>query len=416
MIKIIKQKIYNFLRQSEKYTKTDMVYLFKGGSWLTAGQIVSSICSFLLAIAFANLLPKETYGNYKYILSIASLLAIPTLSGIDTAIIQAVARGYEGSFIKGLKTKIQWGLFGGLASLILSGYYYFNNNFTLTFAFLIAGIFVPFMDSFNIYSSFLIGKKLFNIQTKYISSVRILSIGTIISTLFFTKNLFIIIFAYFFSYSLFRAIFLIITLKRYIPNKEKDSGTISYGKHLSLMNIINALANCLDKVLVFHYLGAVELAIYSFAIIPPEQLKGFLKNIRPLALPKLSNKTTKEIKKTIFQKTIKLGLFISIGVIVYILLAPYFYKIFFPQYLDSVFYSQVFSISLITAISILPVSALQAKMAKKELYKLNIYGPIIEIFLLLFSVYFYGILGIILARVISRFINLGMSYWLFKKI
>ena len=74
MIKKIKEKIYNLLRWSEKYTKTDMVYLAHGGFWLSFGQIISSLSSFLLAIAFANLLPKETYGNYKYILSIASIL------------------------------------------------------------------------------------------------------------------------------------------------------------------------------------------------------------------------------------------------------------------------------------------------------------------------------------------------------
>ena len=84
-----------------------MVYLFKNGSWLAKEQIISSICSFLLAIAFANLLPKETCSSYGYILSIAGLLAIPTLSGINTATTQAVARKYEESFIKELKTKIR---------------------------------------------------------------------------------------------------------------------------------------------------------------------------------------------------------------------------------------------------------------------------------------------------------------------
>ena len=78
----IKIKAYNLLRWSEKWTKTDMIYLARGGFWLTLGQVISSLSAFLLAIAFANLLPKETYGEYKYILSIASILAIPTLTGM----------------------------------------------------------------------------------------------------------------------------------------------------------------------------------------------------------------------------------------------------------------------------------------------------------------------------------------------
>ena len=416
MIKNLYHKLYNFLRQSEKYTKTDMVYLFKGGSWLTGGQIISSICSFLLAIAFANLLPKETYGSYKYILSIAGLLAIPTLSGINTAIIQSIARGYEGSFIKGLKTKIRWGLLGGLASLILSSYYYFNDNITLTFAFLITGIFIPFMDSFNIYGALLIGKKKFKISTIYNIIIKILSFIIIISVLFITNNIFLIIFTYFLSNTLLRLLFLFITIKKFKLNKEKDSETISYGKHLSLIDIISIIASQLDKILIFHYLGAIELAIYAFAVAIPEQIKSLLKNISILALPKFSEKSIEEIKKTIFKKMAWMSLFIALGTVFYIIAAPYIYKLFFPQYIESVFYSQIFSISLITAIAILPTSALQAKMAKKELYQLNIYSPLIQIILLFFFIYFYGLLGIILARVINRFIHCFFICWLIKRI
>ena len=79
-----KQKLISILRWSEKYTQTDMVYLTRGGFWLILGKIVFNISGFLLIIAFANLLSKEAYGTYQYVLSVASILAIPTLSPIPT--------------------------------------------------------------------------------------------------------------------------------------------------------------------------------------------------------------------------------------------------------------------------------------------------------------------------------------------
>lgn len=407
---------YHFLRKSQKYTKTDNVYLVKYGGWLTLGQMITSLCSFLLALVFANLLPKETYGIYKYILSITGLLAIPTLTGIDTAVIQAVSRGYEGSVIKGLKTKIHWGILGSLSSLGLAIYYYFNGNVALTISFLIISVFLPLMDSFYIYDAVLSGKKLFDIKVKYSVLVHFLSTSAIIITLFLTKNLLLIILVYFLSYTLFRSIFLALTLKKFSLNKKEDSQTISYGKHLTLINIINILSDQLDKILIFHCLGAAELAIYSFAIIPPEQLKSFLKNINVLILPKLSARPKEEIKAALSQKMIRFALFIGLGIAIYIILAPAFYRIFFPQYLKSVFYSQIFSISLITAIAILPSSALQSKMAIKQLYQLNIFSPLIQIGLLILFIHLYGLLGVILARVIWRFINLFIVYWLSKKI
>ena len=417
MIKELKQKIYNLLRWSEKYTKTDMVYLTKGGSWLTLGNIVSSASSFLLAIAFANLLPKETYGIYKYILSIAGILAIPTLSGMGTAITQAVARGYEGSFLPALKTKIRWGLLGGLASLALAGYYYFNDNTTLTISFLITAVFLPFMDSFGTYNALLQGRKLFGISTKYGIISQIIAIAILIATLFFTKNLFLIILAYFASWTLMRFIFLKITLKKFPLNATQDPETISYGKHLSLIGILGTIAAYLDRILIFHYLGATEVAIYSFAIAIPEQLKGSFKNIPALALPKLAQRSFKEINSVLCQRLLKL--FIIGGLIagIYILVAPYIFKIFFPKYLDSIFFSQIFAFTIAIRMPFALFStAGQAKLTqipKKMLYWTNVLPQLILVGSLFLLTKLYGIPGVIVAKyifLISTFI-IGFIFW-----
>jgi len=281
---------------------------------------------------------------------------------------------------------------------------------------LIAAIFSPFMDSFTLYGALLGGKKLFDISTKYRVITQIISVSILIATLFLTKNVFLILFAYFISYTSLRFIFLKITLKKISLNQKEDPKTLPYGKYLSLLDVIGTISNYLDRVLVFHYLGAIELAIYSFAIIPSEQIKGFLKVVHSLALPKFAQREKEEIKKTVFKKMVKFSFFIAIIVILYIILAPFLYKIIFPQYMDSVFCSQIFSISLITAIAILPTAALQAKMAKKQLYQLNIYSSLIQIAMLFLFIHFYGLLGVILARIIYRFINAVLLCFLIKKI
>jgi len=416
MISKIKKKAKEILLWSQKYTKTDMIYLARGGFWLTLGQAISSISSFLLAIAFANLLPKETYGTYKYILSIASILAIPTLSGMGTAVTQAVARGYEGSLIPALKTKIRWGLLGGLASLILAGYYFYQGNATLTISFLISAVFLPFMDSFGIYDSLLQGRKLFDISTKYFIISQIIAIASLIAVLFFTKNLFLILFTYFASWTLMRFIFFKITLKKFSPNPSQDPQTISYGKHLSLMGIIGTIASYLDRLLIFHYLGAAEVAIYSIAIAPPEQIKSLFKSIGTLALPKFAPKSKEEIQKTTIEKTLKLALAVTGITAIYIIATPLIYKIFFPRYTESILFSQIFAISLITIPLLIPYSALQARASKKELYLFTTFSSIFQIIALLIGIYFYGLMGIIIARIITRIFNFTFVSVLIKKI
>ena len=404
---LLKIKIYRLLRWSEKYTKTDMVYLAKGGFWLTLGQIISSLSSFLLAIAFANLLPKETYGTYKYVLSIVGILSIPTLAGMNTAVTRAVARGDEGSFLPALKSKIKWGLLGGISSLILAGYYYFNDNQALTFTFLITAIFIPFIDSFALYGALLQGKKKFDIASKYGILIKIIASGSIFLTIYFTKNLLVILFVYLASYTFLRLIILKLSLKFVINNKKEDPETISYGKHLSLIGVVNIFASYLDKLLIFHYLGSAELAIYSFAIAPVNQIKMLSKNINALVLPKLSQRPAKKIDSLMLKRLFFLLITGLLMMLIYVIIAPFLYNLIFPKYSESIMLSQIFSLKIPFALLIAfldsAITSKLTKVPKNIYYKLGIYPNIFLIMLLLYLTPLLGILGVILAKILSTF-------------
>jgi len=75
MIAKFKNKIYWFLRNTQKYTGTDNVYLARGGVWLFLGETISIGISILSGLAFANLIDPAIYGKYRYILSLAYLLS-----------------------------------------------------------------------------------------------------------------------------------------------------------------------------------------------------------------------------------------------------------------------------------------------------------------------------------------------------
>lgn len=412
--KKIKTKIYKYLRLSEKYIKTDMVYLTKGGFWLIFGQVTSSVLSFLLAVAFANIATKETYGIYKYILSLTGILGIFTLSGMGTAITQATGRGFEGSLNQVLKTKIKWGLLAGLTSVILAIYYYVNNNSVLAISFLIAAPFLPFIDSFGVYDSYLTGKKLFKNSSKYKTIIQFISVAFLIITLYFTKNLFLILLAYFIPLVVLNFIFLKIAIRKFKPNKNIDRETISYGKHISLNNVMGIISAQMDKILIFHYLGVVDLAIYTFATAVPEQVKKLSGSLAVLVFPKFSEKSVKEIKSGMKNKFLRLFLFGFIITAIYILAAPFIYNLFFPEYKDSVFYSQIFSLSMLNIFSMPASVFLSAKKKIKEQYLINILQFSFQIISMFLLILWQGLFGLIIARILTRFfgslINLIFYY------
>ncbi|KND48413.1 MAG: O-antigen export protein [Parcubacteria bacterium C7867-005] len=400
----LKQKAHNALRRSEGFFKTDMVYLAKGGFWLTLTQFVGTLSALILSIAFAHLFSKDAYGTYKYILALSGIIGTFTLTGLGSAVTQSVARGFDSSLKKAFKTMLKWSTLITVAALSGSIYYYFNDNLLLSASLIIIGIASPIIDATSLFVSYLSGKKEFK-TLSVLNMIGILfpNICLVIS-LFFTKNVLMIVLVYFASYVLVLSLSYLYTITRFRPQSQDDPEIVSYAKHLTLLGILNAVADQIDKVLVFHYVGAVELAVYSFAVALPLQIKGTLKGIAVLAFPKFAERPIEGIMKDIKQKMLRL-LFITVCIVtVYILVSPYLYKLLFPQYLESVIYSQVFSLSLLGFISSFPSTVLQAKKYIKGLYWANMLVAITKIVLLFVFVYMWGVWGVVIARITYEYI------------
>ena len=414
-IQTIKDKTYGLLRKTQKYTGTDNVYLAKGGFWLTLGQIISSAAGFLLAMAFGRLLDPATYGNYRYIISLAEILVIFTLYGINTAVTQAVARNLEGSFYTGFKTKLKWGSLGGLAAIAVASYYWIRGNEILPVPRLVAAMFFPLMYSAGIYNGFLAGKKLFNVQAKYNIANQIIATGAMIATLFFTKNLFWLIAVYFVSHAFLNYFFYLLTKFKFRPNKKEDPQSLSYGKHLSLMQVFSVIADQSDKILLFNLTGSGPLAVYQFALIIPDQIRDILKSVGTLAFPKLAEKSSQEIKANIKEKSFKLFLLASVIIIAYMIAAPHIYKIFFPRYLDSIYYSQIYILSLLAFPFVLFDTSFTAKAKKKELYLLQIAPSVFQMILYVGLIPFLGIMGVLIALLGRKVFSIILTLFLFRK-
>ncbi|RJQ35643.1 hypothetical protein C4566_00205 [Candidatus Parcubacteria bacterium] len=402
MLNKIHNLVYRLLRKSEQYTHTDMVYLAKGGFWLTLGQVIVSASAFLSAIAFANLLPKETYGNYRYILSLIGILEIFTLGGINTSLIQAIAQKMEGSFWLSFIAKLKWSIMASLASLGIAIYYYLHQNIGLTISFVIISIMLPLLRASGLYLSILNGRKDFRLASIYSSYTRIIATATTILVLFFTDNIFAILVAFFVPETILQFIFTWIYIKKHPLNKTKDETAISYGINLSAMDLIKTIAAQVDKVLIYHYLGAVQLAVWSFTTAPVSQIKSVLMNIKSLALPKLSEADDQTIKTSFLDKVKKVELLAIVIVIAYVGLAPFLYKIFFPKYLESVVYSQVYILTLLFFPRSFLSTAMTAKKKIKELYNIRIISPILKIIILFFALKFFSLWGIVVGMVVSE--------------
>ena len=277
-MKKIRNKIYKLLRWSEKYTKTDMVYLTKGSTWLTLGYGVNIIKGLIISILMANLLDKESYGYYRYVLSIFSLVGVFALGGMNTAITQSVARNIDGAFKKAIKIILKWSWLGSLVLLGVAIYYFNKDNLNFTWIFIFLAFLFPWYSISGYYGAILSGKKRFDIQTKYFTIYSLVTSIAIIISILITKNIFWIIFAFILSDAIIGGFFTYKAYKKFITNNKIDPETIKYGFNLSFIGIISTIAQNIDKIILPILLGFQELAIYAIALIIPEQIKGWFNN------------------------------------------------------------------------------------------------------------------------------------------
>jgi O-antigen/teichoic acid export membrane protein len=404
---------YRVLRWSERYTKTDMTYLAKSGGWLVTGQVVLMGVSLAVAIVFGHFVSTDAYGNYKYALTLASILGVLSLSGLATSVTQSAAKGYEGALAQGFSLNMRSSLLLAAAALAGALWSFLAGNNFVAASLVIIAVFAPLLNSFTLYSSYLIGLKDFKQDTIYNIIDGALPALFLIGVIFFTRRAIILVLVYFVANMAVTAFFYFRSL-RLAKNNKHDPELLVYSTHLSVMNIIDTVADKIDSISVFMLLGPAPLAIYSFAIAIPEQIKALIKMMGPLSIAKFAERSMAEIDKTIWRRILVFALGFGICVVVYILLAPLIFRILFPIYIPSTGYSQLYALSMIFAAVGIPFGTIfQAHKKTKELYITSLVSQLLLIVFLPILTFEYGILGTILSQLLYRGIGMVIAIWQF---
>ncbi len=417
MVERLRERWVRLLRVSERYLGTDMTYLTSSGLWLTIGQAGAILITLLLAIAFGHLASQDTYGNYKYVLTIAGLLSTLSLSGLSTGITRSAASGYDGSLVQGFRLNLRWsGPLVGVAFVAAVYYYFFQHNIFLAASLAIIGVATPLLNGVSLYDSFLNGKKAFKKDTLYYLLENSAVTICIVALIVLRARAIILVSAYF-AVSTAMTAFFYWRVKRSARNADEDPELFRYSAHLSVMNVIGAIADKIDSIAIFSFLGPAQLAIYSFALAIPEQVKGALKNIVTISMPKFAARSIPEIRATIGKRVLILAFILLIGIAAYVILVPYLFAFFFPVYVGAVPYTRVYALSLVFIACTSPfISILQAHKRTKELYiTTNVSSGVLVIALPLFTV-LYGVWGALMTQFAYRALRMSLAAWQFWRI
>ncbi len=418
MLKMMGNRVQALLRWSEKYTKTDMVYLAHGGSYLFAGQLISMAAGFVLSVGFAHLVAKETFGTYQFILSLGGIVSAFSLTGINVAISRASALGSNEALRVGFLMRLRWNVVMVLIALAGAAYYFINANNTLATALLVVASLLPFLSAAEIYAPFLEGRKAFDRLTLYGAARNIIPTVLLLCAMYVSNNPVLIVLAFYLANTV-TVLLLYRRTRAHYQTQSNDVPNIPLiheSKHLTLLNSVSFIADQLDKVLVFHYLGATQLAVYVFAQAPVKQMRGFTKIIRTLIFPKLVVTDIQTLKRTLPRKAILYLMALIACVGTYVVLAPFFYEYIFPQYVEAIGFSQVLAATLLFAPVALFRKTFLAHFKKRELYSTELFTSLFSITLLLILLPQFGIWGAVMSQLIATIADTLLVLFLFLKL
>jgi O-antigen/teichoic acid export membrane protein len=337
----------------------DIQYLIHKGKWLFFLRFVTALTGVVTTYLFTQYLSKESYGQYRYIISMLSILLVFSLPGINLAITRSVAKNEPIQLWKIAIIEMKFASIGSLCSLVIAGYYWTQGNYFFAWSFVVLALAVPFYESFLVSSGYLKGIQDFKSVSLQQSVIGTVQSFLAIVVLILTKNVVFTIAAYVSSQILTSFIFFKITIKK--KNEKKDTldekinnetkALIQFGKSLSLTQVFGRVSNQIDKLLIWFVFGAQVLAVYSVAFVIQKAIQLMTGFLTALALPRFSQRdmTHKVHMHEMYKKMLLYFILLLSIYITYVWFAPTLFSLFFPEYMEAVNMSRVLTSIILVA-------------------------------------------------------------------
>ncbi len=413
LIKKYNEKSKVFLR--EKFTRD-------GSGWLLLQQLIIAPLSLITTVLLAHILSIESYGYYKYILSMYGLVALFSLSGIYSITTMNIQRGEDDFFSLGFKYKKYLRWIPSIISLFIALYYFHFNNSFLAIFFLLSIFSHLIVDTYDFYLVALQGRGDFKSNAILAVMYYFVSFFPPIVTAYFTQNLYLVFITMYLCQGLFRFFgFYYVKNKLSLNNsedyKEIDNNKVKEWKKeslsLSFNTALNNAGGSIGGVAVFNRLGAVDNAVYSLALALVDFVSGIIISTFSKSLLTLSRMSKEGIGdnkkidyvKTLFKKYFKLSLLATICSIIAL---PWIYKFLFAKYLFSYHYAVVYSISLLALTFAPTLYFFTEKRDFKIINTIQIIVLILNLTSIFFAAMYFGVWGAIIVTIGMKFLNNGI--------
>lgn len=376
-------------------------YLRSAGWYLGLKLVIFTLAGLASQYLLANYLSRSDFGLLIWVGTIIALLGPFGLPGISTSITGAVAKGYDGNFVRGTWLELAGGTLGGLVLLGFSSYYWFwTYEETKALIFVVAGVLGPglWLDTQLCYWN---GKKNFRALFWWSVPVRLAQLAAMVAVLQYSSNPIVV----FGSQTVIQVTANIGAslgiLRSKSTNREISKEYEKFGWFSTNLYWVGTVAAYLDKVIIGAFFGLEALAsfavgelLYTYFYKTPGSFLSqiFLPRQAEMGLREAARWTKRRQGYLVGGVT---AILIVVGVAV-----PVLYPVLFSnRYNDSILFAELFLVCILLGSPTLLVGSLLKAHAlvreTKVAWTIMCIGPLVLIPPL---AWLFGLKGVILAR------------------
>lgn len=379
---------------------------------VTSSYILSSLKGIITGYLVTRLFPQEMYGVYKFALSIIGIIGFLAIPGITSTLGACIAKEKKNAPVRSaMQWYTSWCLLGSIitiGSVFIIPSARLNDLWSLLVASAI--FFIPNNAGVHIFSAAVRGTTRFDRAFFATTISNISQVICVLLMLWIRPSAFLLLVC---TIGIPGFVYLgrMLWWLREFPSKKSFRPWILPSINISLATIPITISWYIDGLLVAAYFGLKQLAILSVALLIPEQIKSWAKEMLPILFSAQAQgrdtwERRKKLKKIVLLSTLLTG----IGIAMYCMITPYIIGVLFPKYnpREVIFLTNIAAITLISMPAALFTQYFEARGMTKELQWCNWLASFTYVISLCILVPWLGPLGAILSRGVLR-ISFGFA-------
>lgn len=384
--------------------------LYHGAASLFILRFIQLGAGLVATYFLARSMSREAFGEYNMVLNAIGVLTVFSLSGLNNSIMQAVARGYAGTYRATVPIAFASSVLGSAVLVALAGWYYWYGHPQLAQGLLIAAFLFPFAHGLLQWKSVITGNGRFGQLLLHdgLASVMTYSLIVVMVLSYPGEYVLPVVVALLIP-GLYNVVLTAAKYRQIPADAPVEADNIGYGIETSFFSSLGAIGSNLDRLLLFFFLSPSVLAVFVAAGRIPDLLSGAMQDVSAVLAPRLAKHEayTRRLDRIFALLSMIYG-----GAIVLLAFTamPYLVTFLFGDaYADAVPYAQALTCSAaIGYLANLRFRYIRSRIDARSFRDITLISSAVRVVAFLILVPPFGLVGAVIATFAYRFALMGI--------